>query len=176
MDTQLKQRLIGGAVLVALAVIFLPMLVQGPAPDSGVADVSTRVPDAPGGEYETRELPLGPDAAGVSGPSVLPAPAAAEPAQPAAPAPEATAAAARPDPAVAAGQWAVTFGAYAGERDAQAVLSRLRWGGCPASASRTPSMVARYHGASASAPMQIGRWPRRAGCRPCGSATTSTRR
>jgi cell division septation protein DedD len=34
-DTPLKQRLIGAIVLVALAVIFLPMLVKGPAPDSG---------------------------------------------------------------------------------------------------------------------------------------------
>ena len=47
MDTKLKQRLIGGAVLIALAIIFLPMLVQGPAPDSGVGDVSTRVPATP---------------------------------------------------------------------------------------------------------------------------------
>ncbi|RXE43711.1 sporulation protein, partial [Xanthomonas perforans] len=39
MDTALKQRLIGAIVLVALAVIFLPMLVKGPAPSSGVADV-----------------------------------------------------------------------------------------------------------------------------------------
>src|SRR5690606_1804425 len=38
MDAGLKQRLIGAAVLVALAVIFLPMLVKGPAPDSGVSD------------------------------------------------------------------------------------------------------------------------------------------
>lgn len=130
MDTQLKQRLIGGAVLVALAVIFLPMLVQGPAPDSGVANVSTRVPDAPAGEFETRELPLiGAEAAG------QPAPVAASPATasdaPAASgvAPAPAAEAAKADPAVAAGQWAVSFGAYASERDAQAVLSRLRQAG-----------------------------------------------
>ena len=58
MDTALKQRLIGAVVLVALAVIFLPMLVKGPAPDSGVSDVPLDVPSAPGGEFETRELPL----------------------------------------------------------------------------------------------------------------------
>src|SRR3546814_3403935 len=34
------------------------MLVKGPAPDSGVSDVSLKVPDAPQGEYETRDLPL----------------------------------------------------------------------------------------------------------------------
>lgn len=58
MDSALKQRLVGAAVLVALAVIFLPMLVQGPAPDSGVADVPLTMPDAPAGEFETRDLPL----------------------------------------------------------------------------------------------------------------------
>jgi cell division septation protein DedD len=58
MDSRLKQRLIGAAVLVALAVIFLPMLVQGPAPDSGVSDVPLSMPDTPRGAYETRDLPL----------------------------------------------------------------------------------------------------------------------
>ncbi|MEN1941095.1 SPOR domain-containing protein [Luteimonas sp. MJ174] len=58
MDSGLKQRLIGAAVLIALAVIFLPMLVQGPAPDSGVSDLSLHVPDAPSGDYVTRDLPL----------------------------------------------------------------------------------------------------------------------
>ena len=133
MDTTLKQRLIGAVVLIALAVIFLPMLVQGPAPDSGVADVSLRVPDAPAGDYETRELPLNVPAA-AAGQAALPA---AEPATPAAEgttatpgaAPTSAPAAATPDPAVAAGNWAVSFGAYASARDADAVLSRLRQAG-----------------------------------------------
>ncbi len=58
MDSPLKQRLIGAAVLVALAVIFLPMLVQGPAPDSGVSNVPLTMPDTPRGDYQTRDLPL----------------------------------------------------------------------------------------------------------------------
>jgi cell division septation protein DedD len=58
MDTSLKQRLIGAAVLVALAVIFLPMLVQGPAPDNGAGDVSLNIPEQPPGAMETREMPL----------------------------------------------------------------------------------------------------------------------
>ena len=58
MEPALKQRLIGAAVLVALAMIFLPMLVQGPATESGVSDVPLDMPDTPAGEYETRELPL----------------------------------------------------------------------------------------------------------------------
>lgn len=59
MDSALKQRLIGAAVLVALAMIFLPMLLQGPEvgePDA--AQVPLSMPDAPDQEFETRELPL----------------------------------------------------------------------------------------------------------------------
>lgn len=78
MDSRLKQRLIGAAVLVALAVIFLPMLVQGPAPDSGVSDVPLTMPEAPRGEYETRDLPLvspaNPPAGGVVGMDTTPPP------------------------------------------------------------------------------------------------------
>lgn len=58
MDPALKQRLVGAVVLVALAVIFLPMLVKGPAPESGVGGVSLELPPAPDGGFQTRELPL----------------------------------------------------------------------------------------------------------------------
>lgn len=93
MDSRLKQRLVGAAVLVALAVIFLPMLVQGPAPDSGVSDVPLSMPDAPRADYETRDLPLvapgnTPDGGAVGMQSAPPAAAsiaaAAQPAPPAA--------------------------------------------------------------------------------------------
>jgi cell division septation protein DedD len=68
MDPALKQRLVGAAVLVGLAVIFLPMLVQGPAPDSGVADLPLSMPPAPQAGFETRDLPLvGPPAGTTEG-------------------------------------------------------------------------------------------------------------
>lgn len=123
MDTALKQRLIGAIVLVALAVIFLPMLIKGPAPDSGVSDVPLDVPPAPAGQYETRELPLvAPGDAPSNG--ALGMPAATAPA----------AARESPDPAVgqalppasAAGNYAVSFGAYASIADADAVIARLQ--------------------------------------------------
>lgn len=58
MDSSLKQRLVGAIVLVALAVIFLPMLIQGPAPESGAADVPLDVPPQLADGYETRDIPL----------------------------------------------------------------------------------------------------------------------
>lgn len=123
MDTPLKQRLIGAIVLVALAVIFLPMLVKGPAPDSGVANVPITAPDAPAdGQFQTRELPLVAPTGGATGlqsgvSSTQPLQDAAAPAEPAA---------ADASPGVAAGNYAVSFGAYASQADANAVIAFLK--------------------------------------------------
>lgn len=128
MDASLKQRLVGAAVLVALAVIFLPLLVKGPAPDSGVSDVSLRVPPEPkpADGMVTQDLPLVAPAAapadGVSGmPMAEPGDAAAEPAP----------AAATPLAAVAAGDYAVSFGNYANAADADKVIAALQAAGLP---------------------------------------------
>lgn len=127
MDTALKQRLIGAIVLVALAVIFLPMLVKGPAPDSGVSDVPLKVPDAPEGQYETRELPLvTPDGAPANGAVGLPAATPATSPDAAAPADRGLMPA-----TTAGGNYAVSFGAYASAADADAVIARLKQGGLP---------------------------------------------
>ncbi len=153
MDTGLKQRLIGAAVLVALAVIFLPMLVKGPAPDSGVTDVSIKMPKGPDGELETRELPLvmpgdvpkggavGMDSTPIDRPATASAPspgaAAADPAQidPNAPAastdPNAPASPALP-PSVAGGDYAVHFGAYASQKGADTVVALAKTAQLPA--------------------------------------------
>lgn len=126
MDTSLKQRLVGAAVLVALAVIFLPLLVKGPAPDSGVSDVSLRVPPEPKtpGDSVTQDLPLVTPAAapagGVSGmPDAMPT------------ASDAPAAEAAPLAAVAAGGFAVSFGSYASAGDADKVIAALTAAGLP---------------------------------------------
>lgn len=141
MDTVLKQRLIGALVLVALAVIFLPMLVKGPAPDSGVANVPLKAPEAPAdGQFETRELPLVTPGDAPSGGAVGMAKAPGAAAAPAAaPAPvqnnpdaadladPAAGSAAQPlPPSTAAGNYAVNFGAYATAADADAVIARLK--------------------------------------------------
>ncbi|WP_334180624.1 SPOR domain-containing protein [Pseudoxanthomonas sp.] len=121
MDTALKQRLIGAVVLVALAVIFLPMLVKGPAPDSGVSDVPLDVPPAATGEFETRELPLvTPGNAPATGAVGLQGRIAAPAAEPA------PADGVRQPAGTAAGNFAVSFGAYATKADADAVLARVK--------------------------------------------------
>ena len=121
MDRALKQRLIGAAVLVAIAVIFLTMLVKGPAPVSGAADVSLDVPTPPQDGFETRDLPLGAPgqvpAGGVAGMSDAPVAGASQPA----------AAAIEPasTPATAAGDFAVNFGHYGSSADADRMVAAL---------------------------------------------------
>lgn len=138
----MKQRLIGAIVLVALAVIFLPMLVKGPAPHSGVSDVPITAPAAPAdGQFETRELPLvtpgDAPAGGVVGMAggKQAAPVAVEDnpdaAELAAPAGQAL------PPAVGAGNYAVNFGAYASVADASAVIARLKQAQLPGFSEKT---------------------------------------
>lgn len=69
----MKPRLIGAAVLIALAVIFLPMLVDGPEPQSGTASVPLDIPTPPERNFETRELPLTPAAPAATAPAETPA-------------------------------------------------------------------------------------------------------
>jgi len=165
MDTGLKQRLIGAAVLVALAVIFLPMLVKGPAPDSGVSDVSLNMPDSPDGEVETRDLPLampgevpkggavGMDARPIDRPATADSGAvttpgdATDPANPSDPSAASTdpntpvssdSSTAEPlPPTAAAGDYAVHFGAYASQKGADTVVELAKKAGLPAYSEAT---------------------------------------
>lgn len=129
MDTSLKQRLIGAIVLVALAVIFLPMLVTGPARNSTADSVPLEVPGAPANaQFETRELPLAAPAGGNSG--LGGAAPLQEPATGAPPVVDTS-------PAVAAGDFAVSFGAYASKADADAVIAHLKGAQLPGFSEQT---------------------------------------
>jgi len=134
METALKQRLVGAAVLVALAVIFLPMLIKGPAPESGISDVPLKLPDAPQGEFETRELPLvTPGAGGANGATGAQITPAAPAATDAAPADGMLPA------ATAGGDYAVSFGSYASRADGQRVIDALKASQLPAYQDAVPA-------------------------------------
>lgn len=62
MDLSLKQRLLGAAVLIALAVIFVPMFMSGSAPQKSaeMETSSLAIPPAPDREFQTRVLPVAP--------------------------------------------------------------------------------------------------------------------
>ncbi len=130
MTSGLKQRLIGAAVLIAIAVIFLPMLVKGPAPESGLPDMPMGVPDAPAGAYRTVDLPLvapGPAPAGSVLGDQSPAPVADTPQADgdALPTVDAGANAAALPATTAGGDYAVHYGAFASDADAKAILRQL---------------------------------------------------
>lgn len=155
MESPLKQRLIGAAVLAALAIIFLPMLLKGPeVKEPDAAQVPLSMPAAPGQQFETRELPLeAPDSTTPPG-GVLGVPTAAPPADnvpaapastsaaapapmpakvpaptpaPATPPPATTAPAAAAEPAtVAAGNYAVNIGSFSKIDNANALVAKLR--------------------------------------------------
>ena len=133
MDSSLKQRLVGAVVLIALAVIFLPMLVKGPAPDSGVSDVPLDIPAEPkaAGDTATRDLPLTepgatPQGGAVGMPTATPDAAGAEPAQDDA------------FPTSAAGDYVVSFGSYASAADADKVIAALKAAGLTAYREAVP--------------------------------------
>lgn len=62
MDPALKQRLVGATVLVVLAVIFVPMLVDT-TPRTDGEPIDLGIPPEPGQSFETRVVPLGPQPA-----------------------------------------------------------------------------------------------------------------
>jgi len=78
MDISLKQRLLGAAVLIALAIIFVPMFLSGSGPKQESETVSLQIPPAPDREFQTRVLPVEPAAPSPS-PSSSPTPPAADP-------------------------------------------------------------------------------------------------
>ena len=57
MDKALKQRLVGASILILLAVIFLPMVLDGPDPEQNRV-ISIETPERPQFDFESRRLPL----------------------------------------------------------------------------------------------------------------------
>ncbi|HEV7490280.1 MAG TPA: SPOR domain-containing protein, partial [Rhodanobacteraceae bacterium] len=160
MDLSLKQRLLGAVVLIALAIIFVPMFLSRPAPQQSSETVNLAIPPAPDREFQNRVLPVdsAQDAAKNAQPvssqplaTVDTPPRPPEIAQPTAPvpvtpAPEAakpvtsapTPAAEAPKPApsepgrAANGHFYVHLGIYAETKNADDLVGVLKQGGFPA--------------------------------------------
>ncbi len=59
MDRQRKERLVGAAVLIMLAIIFIPMILDNSVqPENGIS--GTNIPPRPEGEFASRVIPLTP--------------------------------------------------------------------------------------------------------------------
>lgn len=59
MNEQVKQRLVGAVVLVSLAVIFIPMLLDGGS-NSSMSRFGSNIPEQPNFDFEPLEIPLQP--------------------------------------------------------------------------------------------------------------------
>ncbi|MEM1091889.1 MAG: SPOR domain-containing protein [Pseudomonadota bacterium] len=84
MDVALKQRLVGASVLVIFAVTFIPMLLDGP-PSSPI-EAPIAIPEPPDSRFETRLLPVDPDAAATQRPAAQSVPETAASSAPVRPA------------------------------------------------------------------------------------------
>lgn len=162
MDLSLKQRLLGAVVLIALAVIFVPMFLSRPAPQQSSETVNLAIPPAPDREFQNRVLPVDtaqdaaknaqtvtsqplatvetpPRPAEIAQPTgpvtTTPAPETAKP-EPAASTPAPTAEAPKPEPSMpgraANGHFFVHLGIYAESKNADDLVGVLKQGGFPA--------------------------------------------
>lgn len=58
MDQELKQRLIGAAVIIALAVIFVPMLFDGEVEQKNNQNISINIPEAGENNLEVKKFEI----------------------------------------------------------------------------------------------------------------------
>lgn len=149
MDQQLKQRLVGAAVLVALGVIFIPMLLDDSVRESaGIR--GTNIPPKPEGEFSSSIIPLdaeppepapapGQQPAGAGGTKDSAPVTAAEPEPESEPEtetetakpPDRTHAALPEDTGTRVGltAWVIQLGSFSSRENAAALEERLRSGG-----------------------------------------------
>jgi DedD protein len=78
MDSALKQRLLGAAVLIALAIIFVPMFLGNSPPKEASAIQNLDIPPLPDRKFETRTLPVESATPSSSTAAKPPAPAAGD--------------------------------------------------------------------------------------------------
>lgn len=155
MDSALKQRLLGAAVLIALAIIFVPMFLSNTPQQADNTTLNLDIPKTPERKFETRTLPVVDTAAAPA--AVAPNPVSdankvvtvdtkappqvdAHPDNTPAPAPKPPVAETKPAPAAAApaaaepvtapeGRFAVNLGIYADRGHADALVAKLKKSG-----------------------------------------------
>ena len=141
MDNLVKQRVVGAVVLVALAVIFIPILLEGPDDETGPRslDIPQPLQEMRAGHIEPMEpvlvVPPEPVTTVVIGeqgtvvmeaPAIVPVEPPAVPAPPSEPVTAPVPAETAPSPAPVASGWVVQVGAFGQEANAIALRDRLR--------------------------------------------------
>jgi DedD protein len=130
LDSALKQRLIGATVLVSLAVIFIPMLLDGTDPTENLI-MTSNIPDEPNIKFKSRVVPLATPQGDTQTSDKMPQNGAntEKPAIPPQPeVPKIPQQRADADKAVKSGvsAWVVQLGSFADEKNANQLQKRLR--------------------------------------------------
>jgi len=132
MDQQLKQRLVGAAVLIALGVIFIPMLLDDSVRDeAGIR--GSNIPPKPEGEFSSSIIPLEPGSSGSeleqvspAGPGPIGSATLEETGDPAA---KESGVDGSTDTRVGLTAWAIQLGSFASQENASKLVERLRASG-----------------------------------------------
>jgi DedD protein len=140
MHRRLKERLIGAAVLVMLAVIFIPMILDDTTRTES-AITNTNIPARPEAEFTSRMVPMSgttavttpPPAAPATGATIRTPPAGVTTTEPAADAAPAATGPAQPPPTsrgdLGLTAWVVQLGSFTNETNAEALNQELRGAG-----------------------------------------------
>lgn len=142
LDEQLKKRLIGAAVLAALAIIFVPMLIESPPQQRPLGEIPPPPPARPF-ESELLREPVPPPAKvaplvpRVSEEPPVMSPQAEEPSRPETPAasegasssPRPKASASETAPRTGLAAWVVQVGSFSSQENARKLVARLREAG-----------------------------------------------
>ena len=142
MDQQLKERLVGATVLVILAVVFIPMLLDDTHDDKNEI-TGTIIPPKPDSDFSSRIIPLDEDSdnikttpaedavqepSAVTRPEPVVKPTPVEDKTPEITAKESTTS----DQDVGLSAWVVQLGSFSSETNAQSLNKKLRDAGYPA--------------------------------------------
>ena len=142
MDQKLKHRLTGAIILVSLAVIFIPVILEGP--DNEWAPLSHSIPEPPPLDYKARmnvpqpvEVPLPVRPARKVVPKPVDDPAEPASRKPEVPTPEPESAARETTSAEALSGWYVQVGSFSRELNATGLSKRLELSGYDARLQKT---------------------------------------
>jgi len=134
MDQNLKHRLTGAIILVSVAVIFIPVILEGP--DNEWAPLSHSIPEAPQLDYRARlDVPAPIEAPAPVKPAVAPKPS--EPVKTAVPKPESKPVEQAQQTSENLSGWYVQVGSFSQEMNASGLSKRLEISGYEARLQKT---------------------------------------
>ena len=155
MDRALQERVIGAIVLVVLAVLIVPVFLDGPANDTETVVESVTLPGQNTRQPVTKKIVLNrdrtepvPAKAPVAAPQSVPGPDQREPPQSARPSATTAATADRDSAAVpvsSTGMWAVQLGSFSNQENAERLAASLRTQGYAAFLSKLETATASLH-------------------------------